>query len=74
MDLEETEARTINGCAGEDRQQFIRLTDRQKAVSCSHERAASQVPSSEDVSTQAEEYPLLVAVTWLRLVKTENFM
>jgi hypothetical protein len=33
-------------------------------------RTASQLSSTEDVSTEAEEPPLLAAITWQRLVKT----
>lgn len=36
---------------------------REKDMSCGHELPASEPPSSEDVSTEAKEYPLLKAVT-----------
>jgi hypothetical protein len=39
-----------------------------------HELVESQPLSSEDVSTEAEEYPLLGAVTGQRLVKTDVLM
>lgn len=35
-----------------------------------HEEFVSQLPSSEDMSMEAEEYPLLGAVTRQCLVKT----
>jgi hypothetical protein len=70
MYLMETGAR--NDCAGEGQQQFKRLIDTLKPVSFSHERVASQPLSSEDISTEAEEYALLEAVIGKRLVKTQK--
>jgi hypothetical protein len=36
----------------------------QLRVNCRHELVASQLPSNKEVSTKAEEYPLLVTVTY----------
>lgn len=43
-----------------------------KQVSCHHEAAESQLPSSEGVSKGTEGYPLLGANTSQSLVKTED--
>jgi hypothetical protein len=54
MDLEETEAR--NDCAGEGQHQFNQPTDWSKLI-------VRQLPTSKDVSMEAEKYPLLETVT-----------
>jgi hypothetical protein len=63
MDLEDTEVR--NECTGEGQQQFYRRTERVnfKGVEC-------QLPSSEDVNTEAKKSTLLRTITWQRLMKT----
>jgi hypothetical protein len=69
MDLEETEAR--NDCAGKGQQQSNQPTKKKQLVAVEsyswlggHELVAtSQPPPKENVSMEAEEYPLLGAVT-----------
>jgi hypothetical protein len=62
MDFEETEAR--NDCAGEDKQQFNRLTDLDLVVS-----THLQLRGFSRQGTKAEESPLLGNVTEEQLVK-----
>jgi hypothetical protein len=68
MDLEETDA--WNDCAGKGQQSKQGKEKESQLVAVEsfswlggHELVANQPPHSEDVSMEAEEYPLLGAVT-----------